>query len=68
MREARIDGNVLAIDYRWLMGGTQVRAHTGYEGHRLGYSLRYSQLSRWQEFEAAARRLLGGFVVDADAK
>ena len=24
MREARIDGNVLAIDYRWLMGGTGV--------------------------------------------
>jgi hypothetical protein len=22
MREARIDGFVLAIDYRWLMGGT----------------------------------------------
>jgi len=27
MREARIAGNVLAIDYHWLMGGTNGRPH-----------------------------------------
>jgi hypothetical protein len=43
-------------------------AQTSYRDHSLSYVFRYSQLSRWQEFDAAVRGLLDGFVVSTAAR
>ncbi len=43
-------------------------AQTSYRDHSLSYVFRYSQLSRWQEFDTAVRGMLDGFVVSTAAR